>query len=66
MFKLCAPIADLREFCVNPRHVIRQSTIENVQFFKIGLTLARKWKRMTQMSTQPFWGVFRKVFGVRS
>ena len=30
----------------------------------IGLILARKWKRMTQMSTQPFWGVFHEVFGV--
>ena len=61
MFKLCAPIADLREFCVNPRHVIRQSTIENVQFFKIGLTLARKWKRMNQMSNQ---GCFARFLGV--
>ena len=25
--------------------------IENMQFFKIGLILAQKWKRMTQMST---------------
>ena len=24
-------------------------------FFKISLILARKWKHMTQMSTQPFW-----------
>ena len=34
-------------------------------FQKIGLILAQKWKRMNQMSTQPFWGVFREVFGVR-
>ena len=34
-------------------------------FSEIGLILARKWKRMTQMSTQPFWGVFREVFGLR-
>ena len=37
-----------------------------MQFSKIGLVLARKWKRMNQMSTPPFWGVFREVFGVRS
>ena len=35
-------------------------------FSKIGLILPRKWKHMTQMSTPPFWGVFREVFGVRS
>ena len=28
--------------------------IKNMQFFKIGLILARKWKRMNQMSTLPF------------
>ena len=37
-----------------------------MQFSKIGLVLARKWKRMNQMSTPPFWGMFHKVFGVRS
>ena len=37
-----------------------------MQFSKIGLVLAQKWKRMNQMSTPPFWGVFREVFGVRS
>ena len=39
--------------------------MENVGFFKIGLILTQKWKRMTQMSTQPFWGVFREVFLIR-
>ena len=32
-----------------------------MRFFKIGLILARKWKRMNQMSTLPFWWVFREV-----
>ena len=31
-----------------------------MQFSKIGLVLARKWNRMNQMSTPPFWGVFRQ------
>ena len=38
-------------------------TIENMGFYEIGLILAQKWKRMTQMSIQTFWGVFREVFG---
>ena len=29
------------------------------------MILARKWKRMNQMSTPPFWGVFREVFRLR-
>ena len=29
-----------------------------MRFFKIGLILARKWIRMNQMSTPPFWGCF--------
>ena len=36
-----------------------------MQFSKIGLILARKWKRMNQESTTPFWGLFREVFGGR-
>ena len=32
---------------------------------RIGMILARKWKRMNQMSTPPFWGVFREVFRLR-
>ena len=37
-----------------------------MQFLKIGSTLAQKWKRMTQMSTPPFWGEFCEIFGVWS
>ena len=37
-----------------------------MQFSKIGLVLAQKWKGMNQMSTPPLWGVFREVFGVHS
>ena len=39
---------------------------ENMRFSRIGLILARKWKCMNQMSTQPFWGVFCEVFELRS
>ena len=39
---------------------------KNGDFTKIGLKPTQKLKRMNQMSTQPFWGVFREVFGVRS
>ena len=34
--------------------------------FQNWLEIGRKWKRMNQMYTAPFWGVFREVFGVRS
>ena len=39
---------------------------KTMQFSKIGLKTTQKPKRMNQMSTQPFWGVFREVFRVRS
>ena len=39
---------------------------KKTRFSKIGLKPTQKAKRMTQMSTQPFWGVFREVFGLRS
>ena len=39
---------------------------KKTRFSKIGLKPTQKAKRMTQMTTQPFWGVFREVFGLRS
>ena len=41
----------------------RVKTLENRRFLKIGSIHTQKWKRMTQTSTPPFWGVFREVFG---
>ena len=50
----------------NQADLIRKQKLFPLRLSKIGLIPARKWKRMNQESTPPFWGVFREVFGVRS
>ena len=46
--------------------ILRGANGSKNMIFKNWLDTPQKWKHMTQLSTQPFWKVFREVFGLRS